>query len=341
MSHKILRRVLSAVLCAAMISGSCPVVFGAEKELHAVVPTDFTGGKRVLSPQTISCSTPYVSKAAFKELDGIITYMRGEDPTADKLPEEPGQNTKSNVALSIIDTIKFLRPLRRFRLELVPYEGNTMQLVAFYKDAFDKEETCYETGWLYDYDREFIYTVDGTGMYGIGYDFNFDFNEFFSADDPWQRNFGFCKGYDSLAFLIGDYVQTIRVPFTYDDRDWMIQIWKGIYSWNMLGAEIGVYTKPLDRNANFYDCATDSQRLDMSFSVYWGDEEIIATEEEPSWWQTAFTVHKLTCASNLTLCCTIVFPDKEMMKAFSDSLAQQAPEVKVQTDGLRMSICWN
>ena len=340
MSHKILRRVVSAVLCAAVISGSCPVAFGAEKELRSVVPTDFTGGKRVLSPQTITCSSPYVSKATFGELDGIITYMRGDNPTADKKPEEPGQNTKSNVALSLIDTLRFLRPLRTFRLELVPYEGNTMQLCAFYKDAFEKEETCYETGWLYDYDREFIYTKDGTGMYGIGYDFNFDFNKFYAAEDPWQRNFGFCKGYDALAFLIGDTVKTIRVPFTYNDREWMIQIWKGIYSWYMLGGEIGVYNKPLDRKADFYDCATDSERLNMSFTVYLGDEEIICADERLTWWLTAFTPHMLTLPSKLTLSFMIEFPDKKMMNAFLDSLTQQAPEVEVKTDGLRLTICW-
>lgn len=341
MSHKILRRVLSAVLCAAVISGSSPVVFGAEKELHAVVPTDFAGGKRVLNPQTISCSTPYIAKASLNELDGIIAYARGENPTKDKQPDEPGQNTKSNVALSLIDTLKFLRPLRRFRLKLVPYEGNTKQLCAFYTDAFDKEEKCYETGWLYDYDNEFIYTKDGTGMYGIGYDFNFDFNEFFAADDPWQRNFGFCKGYDMLAFLIGDVVETIRVPFTYDDREWMIQIWKGIYSWIMLGGEIGVYCKPVERKADFYDCAADPDCLEMSFTVYLDDEEIIGTKEKTTWWQTAFTPHTLTLPSNLTLSFTIVFPNRQMMDAFVESLMQQAPQVDVKTDGLRVTVCWN
>ena len=236
--------------------------------------------------------------------------------------------------------MKNLRPVRSVRMQLDPYKGNTKELCFYYIDLFGREEKRVPTGWLYDYDREIIYTEDGTGALGIGYDFNFGFDTFIAADDPWQRNFGFCKAYDRLAFLIGDALQTVRVPFRYNDKDWMIQLWKGIYSWIMLGAEMGIYNKPVDRKAAFYDCASNPDRMVMSFIVYAGDEEIVSTQEDLSWWQTAFTPHKPALPSDLTLCCMIEFPNPEMLAAFEESLHTQAPQICAQTDGLRITLCW-
>ena len=283
----------------------------------------------------------YMMKAAFGEFDALLQYIGGKNPTEGKPIEAKGQNTKRNTATTVIDIFKKTRPAAAFHYQLVPYPGkaDAWELCLFYTPPFGTEQVVH-TGLLHDYGTQTIYRVDGTGILGIGYDFNFDFDTFYAADDPWQRNFGFCPLYDALALMIGDVYETIRVPFRYDGRDWMIQIWKGIYSGNMLGAEIGIYNKPLDRTTQYYDCAADPDRAEMSFSVWLGDELIVESEHKTAWWQTAFTYHSPAKPADLTLNGRLTFQKAAMAKAFADSLAQQEPSVRIERSGRDVRFIW-
>lgn len=284
----------------------------------------------------------YITKAAGGELKDIMRVLAGFEPATDKTDEQPGQNTKNNVAISLLRLHRMLRNAYSIRYTFEPYgtDSAVTELCIWVKRVFSAEEECMHTGILRNDRTRAVTTVDGTGAMGIGYDFNFSFDTFSAAPDPWQRNFGFCKLYDSAAFLIGDWYETIRIPFRYGNKDWMIQIWKGIYSWNMIGGEIGIYTKPTDRKTPFYDCAADPDRLDMAFSVSHGDETIVRTQHSLSWWQTTFTVHKSVAPSSLTMCFDIVFPNSAMLRAFAAALADSAPQVQVQRYGLRLNCRW-
>lgn len=102
----------------------------------------------------------------------------------------------------------------------------------------------------------------------IGYLYDPKRNVFYTAADPWQRNFGFNLLYDTVApFTLINY-STVRFKFRADDKDWMIQAWKGQYGLVFYGGEVGVYTKPTDRNAEHYDCASDSDMLKMAMVFY-------------------------------------------------------------------------
>lgn len=285
---------------------------------------------------------PYITDVLLEEMSAIVTYANGENPTANKAIEDKGQNTKSNVALTVIFLLKNVKAVRSLRFELLPYgnQANIYELCVFYTTLFGKQEQCYRTGVLHDYNTETIYTVDGTGILGIGYDFNFDFDTFSSAADPWQRDFGFCRDYDRLAFLIGDWFSTIRVRFRYDDRDWMIQLWKGTYSFNMQGAEIGIYNKPTDREALYYDCAADPDRMEMSFTVYLDGEELVSAPAELKWWQTKFTYHSFVNPNRLELKATIKFPDRDMMNAFAESLTEADSSVRYTTNSTTLTLLW-
>ena len=235
-----------------------------------------------------------------------------------------------------------LRGAYSIRYTFEPYGSDpaVSELCLYIKKVFAGQEECYRTGILRNDRTRTVTTADGTGAMGIGYDYNYSFDTFSAAPDPWQRNFGFCKLYDEAAFLIGDRYETIRVPFRYKDKDWMIQIWKGSYSWKMIGGEIGVYNKPIDRKAAFYDCASDADRLEMAFSVSLGDETIVQTDRSLSWWQTTFTVHDSAPPSSLTMRFDIVFPNAEMLRSFTDSLSASNPQILIQQNGLQLSCCW-
>ena len=57
----------------------------------------------------------------------------------------------------------------------------------------------------------------------------------------YQRKFGFNKYYDMGAMFVNFYLQTIRAYFTYDNKDWLIELWKGEYAMATVGCEVGFY----------------------------------------------------------------------------------------------------
>lgn len=128
--------------------------------------------------------------------------------------------------------------------------------------------------------------VFSDGFLSYKYDKDGDF--YFTADDPWQRNFGFNELYDVGASFIAFYYDTMRCKFRYDDKDWLIQFWKGQYGFVFLGWEIGVYNKPVSRTSEHYDCAEDKDMLKMSLTGFRKGEEQFSREYGKFWWCTGF-----------------------------------------------------
>lgn len=158
-----------------------------------------------------------------------------------------------------------------------------------------------------------------------GYLFNSDGNFFFTGDDPWQRNFGFNEAFDIAAPFAVFYYDTMRCKFRYDNKDWMIQFWKGQYGLAFVGAEIGVYTKPLDRTVNHYDAANNEEALYMSMTGYRHDQVIFSREYTKYWWCTGFVpgqLEKFSDRSELAVKCRITMKDSEMLSVFIDSLKE-------------------
>ena len=154
----------------------------------------------------------------------------------------------------------------------------------------------------------------------LGYQFNKEGNYYFTTTDPWQRNFGFNVLYDMGAPFVNFYYDTIRCKFRYENKDWLIQFWKGQYGLVFLGAEIGVYTKPLDREQAHYDGASDDDMLYMSMSFYRKGVERATREYAKYWWCTAFvpgTLDSFRDRSELSMKCRITLKTKEMRDLFT------------------------
>ena len=157
--------------------------------------------------------------------------------------------------------------------------------------------------YTYEPEPEQIYSEATTinGVFGYLYDPNE--NVFYTADDPWQRNFGFNKLYDYASQFVWIQYDTTRFYFTYQDSDWMIQPWKGQYGILLYGAELGVYKKYTDREADHYDCAQDQDRLQMSmeFERYYFNDDGTTGEWRHEfnrpyatyWWCTGFKLSGL------------------------------------------------
>ncbi|MCQ2463826.1 MAG: DUF4474 domain-containing protein, partial [Clostridia bacterium] len=168
---------------------------------------------------------------------------------------------------------------------------------------------------------------------------------YYTAGDPWQRNFGFNSVYDDLAGFVFIYYDTVRVKFAYDNKDWMIQFWKGQYGGVFIGAEIGVYNKPATRTAEHYDCASNEDCLYMSMTCERNGEEIFSREYASYWWCTGFVPGRLKSfrdRSELTVRARITAKNRTMLKAFIGGLNDAGFKYKENyyVDGRDMYIIW-
>lgn len=144
---------------------------------------------------------------------------------------------------------------------------------------------------------------------------------FYTASDPWQRKIGYTEIFDIFAPGIAITFDTVRVKFDYADKDWMLQFWKGQYGFIFYGAEIGVYTKPKDRDLDHYDCASDEDMLMMSMDFYNSGVKKFSRPYGPYWWCTGFTPGNVFGAfHNLRVDARITVKDYEMLSAVKNAL---------------------
>ncbi len=182
----------------------------------------------------------------------------------------------------------------------------------------------------------------------MGYLFNDDGNFYYTDSDPWQRQFGFNKAYDFGAQFVFMYYDTARIYFDYGNKNWMVQMWKGQYGGVFIGAEVGVYNKPKDREVEHYDCANNDEALYMDMSLYRNGEELLSREYAKYWWCTGFVPGKLkkySDRSELNIKTRITMKDKAMRKAFVKGLENCSEFTFVEgenftVDGLDVFIDW-
>lgn len=181
-----------------------------------------------------------------------------------------------------------------------------------------------------------IAAIEKNGI--IGYLYDFEGQYFYTASDPWQRNFGFSPIYDVGAQFATMIYTTKRFYFSWNNLDWMIQVWKGDYG-IVIGAEVGVYTKvPGSGVAGFYECAEDENCLNMSMVVKLDDTKIIDRSYGSYWWCTGFILQNplnpylqpwetwlqgSVCTDRMTMIARITLKDEKMRDGFRAALEKE------------------
>ncbi len=219
-------------------------------------------------------------------------------------------------------------------------DKDVYELVLYLKFEDGTEETHYPGVYINMKTGE-CYGKNGTGVFGIGHNFNFYEMTIYSTVDCWMRNYGFCLFYDVAANLLPTnftYI-TRRFKFSYDGLDWMIQMWKGNYFISN-GGEVGLYWREKGQLGSFYNCATEE--IPMSLQVSIGDKILVNRKLQDHWWICGFNIgEKLYLPTALTLRSTIVMPDKEMLDAFTAAIdANVMKDVSYTVDGLNVNIVW-
>lgn len=219
-------------------------------------------------------------------------------------------------------------------------EQDVYELVLYLEFEDGTKETHYPGVYINMKTGE-CYGKNGTGVFGIGHNFNFYEMTIYSTVDCWMRNYGFCIFYDVAANLLPTnftYI-TRRFKFSYDGLDWMIQMWKGNY-FIANGGEVGLYWREKGQLGSFYNCATEE--IPMSLQVSIGNKILVNRKLQDHWWICGFNLgEKLYLPSALTLRSALVMPDKEMLEAFTAAIDSNIMgDVSYTVDGLSVNVVW-
>ena len=178
--------------------------------------------------------------------------------------------------------------------------------------------------------------MEFTGL--LSYQYSYDYDYYYANDKTtWQGEFGFAMVYDFIAPYFGYAYDSVRVFFTYDNLDFMVQLWKGQYI-VMRGGEVGVYHRDADGLKKdpytLYNAADEKYWPVMDMSIYEQKEEGDAPEEyellfkrpiDNYWWCTGFVLgipRNTDPADELRMETALTFNDSEMATAFANGLAE-------------------
>lgn len=186
----------------------------------------------------------------------------------------------------------------------------------------------------YWYDPASGNVTDNNGAGFLGFSYDADENVFYASLNAWQRHFGYTYLYDMAAPLGYIWYDTSRIFFTYGDKEYMMQLWKGRYGITM-GCEIGLYyrdvndKKLIDDNGNkYYKCADDEMLVKMSLSLFKDGKLLFSRHQQYSWWLTGFVIKAVNPlwgidpgdTATMKVASNITFMDAGMMNAFVKGL---------------------
>ncbi len=175
------------------------------------------------------------------------------------------------------------------------------------------------------------------GLHKLGYNVigpkGFIYND---DTDPncMQRNFGYNVLYDAGAKLIDFSIETTRVKFKYDKKEYMIQLWKGQYisgDIGTVGGEVGIYTRNEGTTSmiGHYNCAERSDWLQMEMTVLWDEFDDgnylpqLTRKYDYHWWETGYVDGQLKNrrdSSPLRILSRISFKDELQASQFEKAL---------------------
>ena len=293
------------------------------KKIYGVFTEPVAVGTLPAKPQNLVAArnTNNGISLAWTDLNGVEGYVifRSDALIGDKW-------NKIGTSDTAFFTDKTVPGTGKYKYRIQAYKGAGDKL--FYSDYSDATTIEFKKA----ESNESIYTEELEKIGLIGYLYDPVNKCFYTANDPWQRNFGYNEIYDNAAGLTLMIIDTLRIKFPYKDKDWMIQVWKGQYGLVLVGAEVGVYTKPKDRQLEHYECAADEDFLRMEMEVQRLDtvdgkstwNRLLYRPYDEYWWITGFVFgNELGNYDNVRVNIRITMKDYEMLEGVTKSLKAQ------------------
>ncbi len=163
-----------------------------------------------------------------------------------------------------------------------------------------------------------------------------------------KRKVGYNKATASTAGIRDSYLDTLRVYFTYNNKDWLIEFWKGEYGKTHVGGEVGIYTNstpsstgtsslPMSEGEKkVFNAVGYDDRLNCSVQLW---QYVRSTDPEPiSIASTAMKVCQRNFGlkegvienpnnrSTIVMSAKIEFPTLDMIELFTNALEEKGFE---------------
>jgi hypothetical protein len=196
-------------------------------------------------------------------------------------------------------------------------------------------------------DKDIDKSLIDKGIEIAGYGYDPDQDIFYCNMNPWQRNMGYSRLYDEGSAPFGMILDCEPIYFKYGGKLWLIELWKGQYDLNT-GCEVGVYTTeessldtPEMHKFIFYNCASNEDRLTMSFSLYKNGEQLFSRDDK-HWWLSGFKLGEYSEPSELTMELSITLKDQTMCNAFVEGLKNTGySEKEISIKGNNVSLTFD
>ena len=167
---------------------------------------------------------------------------------------------------------------------------------------------------------------------------------FATVPDAPQKQFGYTHFYDLSAPYFNIVFDYETFYFNYDQKTWLIEIWKGQYGINA-GCELGIYqadtiVSPEEYNTTLFHAAEPDDMLltTLILDLHSPKPPYICTEvarmRSRHWWSTIFKMGTFARPENLSVNTSIRFKDYCMMRSFADSFQKTLPHTAFRTNGL-------
>ena len=171
------------------------------------------------------------------------------------------------------------------------------------------------------------------------------FQDIFTArlDAP-QKHFGYTTFYDFAAPYLNMVFDYETIYFDYQNRTWLIEMWKGQYGINT-GCELGIYyadhiispekySTGLFKAVDAKDMPYISMKLNCHDAKKCRSHSRIAYLRRRHWWMTIFKMGVFSKPENLFVNTSIRFHDYSMMYSFLFSLKKTLPHTSYKINGL-------
>ncbi len=175
----------------------------------------------------------------------------------------------------------------------------------------------------------------------FGYCYNPSSDIISSRNDAWQRNVGYTALFDRTAAYFNMVFDYLPIYFNYDEKTWLIEVWKGQYGINT-GSEVGIYyadhiLSEKELPTAHFQAVADCDMLPVSM-ILSKESDLLARVAKKTWWLTAFCMGQFSKPSQLFLNVSICFTDCDMMHHFLNALRKTGlPEECIQICGHKIT----
>ncbi len=253
-------------------------------------------------------------KFFYETTDADTTALRN---TVYNLRDECRKNGNDVLANVLHFFGAYLSGIEKVTVSTKPYGNNGIYRVYVTADYLDGTNESVGVDIFFTKDG-IAYGSHQKGILSLGYECSVYELIVYATVNSWMRNFGFDLLYDIFCYTTPffNYI-TRRFKFNYDEKEWLIQVWKGNYLITN-GAEVGIYNREKGAKGTYYNCCDSEMNMSMSLSV---GEKLIFEKSDCHWWLNGFKLGKELCSPNdMTLDFSIVFPNTEMAQAFAESV---------------------